>query len=361
MVRTKEREYPIHIGPGLLSSLPRFLEDIGWTVEKRLMLVTDDQVGPLYANRVRTTLASKGYRVHVATVEAGEGAKTLRRLEELTTVCLRAGLDRTGGILALGGGVVGDLAGFLAAAYMRGIPFVQLPTTLLAHDSSVGGKVGVNHPLGKNMIGAFHQPSLVVFDVDTLKTLPRREVSNGFAEVVKHALIRDPKFVRWLEENSGSLMELRPEPLTEAVLRGCSIKAEVVSKDEKEAGLRAVLNYGHTLGHALEAAAGYGTWSHGEAVAVGMVGAAMLGEELGLCPPLAERTRRILKAFGLPTRLDGDFDDDDLLERMRRDKKAERGSYTFILPRDLGRVEIVRGVEEEPVRRVLRRLRGGER
>ncbi|SMO42649.1 3-dehydroquinate synthase [Melghirimyces algeriensis] len=358
MVQTKERTYPIHIGSGLLRQLPDLIEEAGWSSEQSLMLVTDDQVAPLYQEPVYRSLTDHGYHVECVTIPAGEASKTLLYWEELLTKCIRAGLDRTSGILALGGGVVGDLAGFLAATYMRGIPFIQLPTTLLAHDSSVGGKVGVNHPLGKNMIGAFHQPSMVIFDVDTLHSLPAREVASGYAEVIKEALIYDPDFVSWLEANSSALMKLESSFVTEAILRGCSVKADVVSKDEKETGLRAILNYGHTIGHALEATAGYGTYTHGEAVAIGMVGAAMLGEELGLCPPLAGRTQKLLEAFNLPTRIRGKLSNEDLMERMRRDKKVKQGVYTFVLPRNVGHVELIHGVEEKRILKVLKCLRG---
>ncbi|MFD1427762.1 3-dehydroquinate synthase [Kroppenstedtia sanguinis] len=358
-VQTREGSYPIHIGAGLHGCLPDLLQEIGWNRERRLMLVTDDQVGPLYGEYVIQGLKDHGFQASCLTVPAGEGSKKLSQLEEMVGDCLQAGLDRSSAILALGGGVVGDLAGFLAASYMRGIPFIQLPTTLLAHDSSVGGKVGVNHPLGKNMIGAFHQPSMVVFDVNTLNTLPEREVASGYAEVVKHALIRDADFVCWLEERVDSLRRLEPDSVSEAIWRGCAVKGEVVSQDEKEAGLRAILNYGHTIGHALEATAGYGVLTHGEAVAIGMVGEAMLAEELGLCPPVSERTARLLSSFGLPTRLTLEIADEELLERMRRDKKVKQGRLTFILPREVGCVDRIGGVEEAVIRRALDRLRGG--
>lgn len=358
-VQIGEGSYPIHIGAGLHGRLPELLREIGWRRERRLMLVTDDQVGPLYGEDVKRVLTDHGFQAGCLTVPAGESSKKLSLLEEMVGDCIEAGLDRSGAILALGGGVVGDLAGFLAASYMRGIPFIQLPTTLLAHDSSVGGKVGVNHPLGKNMIGAFHQPSMVVFDVETLNTLPEREVASGYAEVVKHALIRDEAFVRWLEERVDCLRRLEPDSVSEAIWKGCAVKKEVVSRDEKESGWRAILNYGHTIGHALEAAAGYGVLTHGEAVAIGMVGEAMLAEEMGLCPPVSERTAHLLSAFGLPTRLTMEITDEELLERMRRDKKAKHGRLTFVLPRDIGCVDIIHGVEEPVIRQALNRLRGG--
>jgi 3-dehydroquinate synthase len=358
-VSTGERSYPIRIGRALYARLPEWLRDRGIGPERPLMLVTDTHVGPLYGKKVAGPLREAGYRVGEATVPAGESSKNLEQLSRLVEEGLRFGLDRQGVVLALGGGVVGDLAGFLAASYMRGIPFVQLPTTLLAHDSSVGGKVGVNHPLGKNVIGAFHQPLMVVFDVDTLRSLPRREVVSGYAEVVKHALIADDTFADWLLQNSERLLQLEPSLVEEAIWNGCRIKAEVVSKDEREAGLRAILNYGHTIGHALEAASGYAGLTHGEGVAIGMVGAAMLGEALGTARDVVKTTRRLLQAFQLPVHLAGEWSEDELLELMRRDKKARGGAYTFVLPERIGAVRVVRGVPEEAIRRVLRRLQSG--
>lgn len=351
-----ERSYPILIGNGLYARLPEWLRERGIGPERPLMLVTDTHVAPLYGEKVSGPLREAGYRVGEATVPAGESSKSLNQLSRLVEEGLRFGLDRQGVVLALGGGVVGDLAGFFAASYMRGIPFVQLPTTLLAHDSSVGGKVGVNHPLGKNIIGAFHQPLMVVFDVDTLRTLPGREVISGYAEVIKHALIADDSFADWLLQNSESLLRLEPSPVGEAIWNGCRIKAEVVSKDEREAGLRAILNYGHTIGHALEAASGYAGLTHGEGVAIGMVGAAMLGEMLGTARDVAETTKRLLASFHLPVKLEGNWSEDELLELMRRDKKVRGGSYTFVLPERIGAVRVERGIPEESIRRVLRQL-----
>ncbi|OYD09715.1 3-dehydroquinate synthase [Paludifilum halophilum] len=359
-VNTPSRSYPIHIGSGLYERLPRLLEESGWNLRHPLMLVTDSHVGPLYADHVALSLEKAGCTVGQISVPAGESSKTLTRLESMVEDCLQFGLNRTGGILALGGGVIGDLAGFLAASYMRGVPFFQLPTTLLAHDSSVGGKVGVNSRLGKNMIGAFYQPSAVIFDVDTLKTLSKREVSSGYAEVVKHALIWDASFADWLRKNSDSLMDLEPDRVTEAIFRGCRVKADVVSRDERETGLRAILNYGHTLGHALESVAGYGTYTHGEAVAIGMTLASRLGEELGTAVRVFDSTRDLLVDFGLPTRLSPKWSEEELLAAMRRDKKAREGDYTFVLPRSIGSVRVRHSVEESAVRRVLRRLKGEE-
>jgi 3-dehydroquinate synthase len=357
-VKTGTRHYPIHIGPGLYGRLPELLEAAGVTPERKIMLVTDELVAPLYAELVRGVLEKSGRKAGLAVVPAGESSKNLRVMERVIGECLRFGLDRSGVILALGGGVVGDLAGFAAAVYMRGIDFVQLPTTLLAHDSSVGGKTGVNHPLGKNLIGAFHQPLAVVYDVDTLGTLSRREILSGMAELIKHALIRDEEFARWLEIRRERLLNLEPEALMEAVFRGCRVKAEVVSEDERETGIRAILNYGHTIGHALEAVTGYQAYTHGEAVAIGMAGAARLSRKvLGTPDHVARRTEELLRAYGLPVRHRWDGTDDELLAAMKRDKKAKGGEYAFVLAREIGRVELVRGVQERPVREVLEEIR----
>ncbi|QKG84331.1 3-dehydroquinate synthase [Kroppenstedtia pulmonis] len=359
-VRLPERSYPIYIGTGLYQQLPRLLDDLGWS-HRPLMVVTDTQVGPLYGKAVIQPLEEAGFKVGLVTVPAGEVSKSLSSLEQLTETCIQFGLDRSGAVLALGGGVIGDLAGFLAATYMRGIPFVQLPTTLLAHDSSVGGKVGVNHALGKNMIGAFHQPSLVVFDVDTLHTLPEREVSSGFAEVIKHALIRDTTFVDWLADHRSQLLSLESDSLGQAIMKGCRVKAEIVAQDERESGLRAVLNYGHTIGHALESVSGYGCYTHGEAVAIGMVGAAMLGEQLGLATGVLAPTEKLLKSFRLPIRFMEKLSDEALLNAMKRDKKVRQGGYTFVLPTSVGSVRILRDVEERAILQVLQQLRGDTR
>ncbi|SFS94502.1 3-dehydroquinate synthase [Marininema halotolerans] len=357
-VQLPQGGYPIHIGSGLYSQLPNFIHDLGWDEHRPLMVIADSHVAPLYGEKVVQPLDEAGYQVSLVTFPAGEHSKSSSTLEKLTEECIRAGLDRNGAILALGGGVTGDLAGFLAASYMRGIPFIQLPTTLLAHDSSVGGKVGINHSLGKNMLGAFHQPSLVVFDTDTLITLPRREVVSGFAEVVKHALIYDDSFAKWLLDHHVQLNDLHSEYIAEAIARGCQVKADVVALDEREHGLRAILNYGHTMGHALEAISDY-TYAHGEAVSIGMVGASLLGEKLRTARNVHHYTKEILAAFSLPTSFSGPWSNKQLVELMRRDKKALGGSLTFVLPKGIGEVVIQHDVQEEVVSEVLQELRGG--
>ncbi|RAL22622.1 3-dehydroquinate synthase [Thermoflavimicrobium daqui] len=355
-------QYPIYIGKGILAKLPEVLQEAGMTFRRKLFIISDSHVAPLYSKQVQTVLEKAGYEVGMAIVPAGESSKNLQQLEHLIGECLRFGLDRQSVIIALGGGVIGDLAGFVAATYMRGIPFIQIPTTLLAHDSSVGGKVGVNHALGKNVIGAFHQPMLVLYDVETLNTLPKRELISGFAEVVKHALIWDPSFIKWLEQNSEELMALHAEKISEAIYRGCQVKVAVVSQDEKEVGLRAILNYGHTIGHALEAVAGYGVYTHGEAVAIGMAGAVRLSTKvLGTDKQVVVKTEKLLHAFELPTQYNPSHVTDELLlQAMKRDKKVRNDEYSFVLTSDLGSVELVRGIHEEQIRTILQEIRGGK-
>ncbi len=351
-----DRSYPIYIGAGILPGLARLLEEQGIDQKRKLLLVSDSQVFPLYGEKVVAGLREAGYTVFQAIVPAGESSKNLEQLESLVEIGIQSGLDRTSVILALGGGVVGDLAGFLAAVYMRGISFVQLPTTLLAHDSSVGGKVGVNHRLGKNMIGAFHQPALVVFDVETLHTLPPREVTSGYAEVIKHALIADLEFAQWLLKQQEGLLRLESSLVKKAILRGCQIKAEIVCQDEQEHGVRALLNYGHTIGHALEAVSGYSRYTHGEAVAIGMVGAALLSEALGLAHNVVLPTRKLLSSFSLPVSLEEQWSIEELMAAIKRDKKGKQGSIHFVLPTKIGQVRLVQDVEEPLIRQVLQML-----
>lgn len=351
-----ERSYPIVIGRDILQYLPKELADRGITPKNKLFIVTDHQVAPLYLEKIQTLLTVAGYQHGSHVIQAGEQAKTLQVLEEVTGSALEAGLDRKSVFIALGGGVVGDLTGFCAATYMRGVPFVQIPTTLLAHDSSVGGKVAVNHPLGKNIIGAFHQPSLVLYDTDTLKTLPAREVSAGFAEVIKHGLIWSESFTDWLESHTSELLALQSPYIDEAIYQGCLIKTQVVSEDETEQGKRAILNLGHTFGHAMESLTHYGGMIHGEAVSIGMVAAALLAERIGLCDPslcVSRRTIELLKKYQLPVRMPEHFQPDQLLEAMRLDKKGSGGKLVFVLPSRIGQVEIVREVNEEDVVEIL--------
>ena len=360
MVQLGERSYPIYIGEGLLEQAAFHFDKHGIGRQSPLLIVTDDRVGPLYLDKLESGLRAAGYRTASAVVPAGEQAKSLAQFEALITAALKAGLDRNSAIIALGGGVVGDLAGYAAAAYMRGIRFVQVPTTILAHDSSVGGKVAVNHPFAKNIIGAFHQPAMVLFDLGTLRSLPPREVSNGLAEVVKHGLISSAGFVAWIDENADRLRALDPEALGHALYYGCKLKAEIVSRDERENDLRAILNLGHTIGHALEAVGGYGELLHGEAIAIGMVGAARIGVELGAPREVYEVTKRVLAKCGLPVRLPAHYDTDAIMEAMGHDKKFREGRMVYIVPKAIGEVYIDRNMSAERVRRIVEELKEEE-
>ncbi len=318
-------------------------------------VISDDHVAPLYAEQV----ARQFEQAHSFTVPAGEQFKTLATVNGLYSQLLDAGIDRQSVVIALGGGVVGDMAGFAAACFMRGVPFVQVPTTLLAQvDSSVGGKTAINHPLGKNMVGAFYQPKLVVCDLDVLKTLPARELSAGLAEVIKYGPIHDMAFFDWIEAHIDALRALEPAALAHAVQRCCEIKAEVVGQDERESGLRAILNFGHTFGHAIEAGMGYGAWLHGEGVGAGMVMAAELSRELGLVDAaFVERLTRLIGRAGLPVRgpvLDAADNAGRYLALMRVDKKAEAGEIRFVLIDGPGRA-VVRPAPDALVRQVIDR------
>jgi len=360
MVDLGERSYPILIGQGISAQISRHLAARGVLPSSPLLVITDSNVAPLHLDGLKKALTEGGYRVCEMIVPAGEASKSLVMLEEIVRVALEAGLDRSSAIVALGGGVVGDLAGFAAASYMRGIRFVQVPTTILAHDSSVGGKVAVNHPLAKNVIGAFHQPELVLYDMQLLRTLPDRDVRAGLAEVLKEGLIFDKEYVEWLSDHADALLALDPLTLENALFEACRIKADVVAQDEREGGLRALLNLGHTIGHALEAVAGYGTLLHGEAVAIGMVGAARLAAEFGRPRRIADTTRDILLRFGCPVTIPSWLDTDAILDAMMHDKKFREGKMTFILLIDIGRAEISHSVTREQVRRVIERLKQEE-
>lgn len=341
-----ERSYDIVIGTGLLSGNEAWA---GLPAARNALIVTNDAVGPLYAQSLRTRLAPAYREVHVLTLPDGEAFKDWATMNRIFDALLERECDRKTVLFALGGGVVGDMTGFAAACYMRGVPFVQVPTTLLAQvDSSVGGKTAVNHPLGKNMIGAFYQPVRVICDLDTLATLPDRELSAGLAEVIKYGPIADGGFLAWLEEHMDGLRRREPALLRHAIQRSCEIKAGVVGADEREGGLRAILNFGHTFGHAIEAGLGFGVWLHGEAVAAGMVMAAELSERLGLAAPgLCARLSALIDRAGLPTRGPA-LGADEYLRHMRVDKKAEAGDIRFVLIEGLGRA-VVRPAPDELV------------
>ena len=321
------------------------------------LIVSNTTVAPLYADRLRAMLQLRYPQVLVLQLPDGEAHKNWQTLQTIFDALLQNGADRKTVLFALGGGVVGDMTGFAAASFMRGVPFVQVPTTLLSQvDSSVGGKTGINHPLGKNMVGAFYQPQLVVCDLDTLGTLPARELSAGLAEVIKYGPIADMAFMDWLESNIDALMARDQPALAHAVRRSCEIKADVVSKDEREADLRAILNFGHTFGHAIEAGMGYGVWLHGEGVGAGMVMAAELSQRLGLVDTaFVQRLRRLIERAGLPVRgaiLDAQDNAGRYLELMRLDKKSQAGAIRFVLIDGPGKA-VVREAPDALVREVI--------
>lgn len=341
------RSYTIHIGRGLLGSVGKIIsEKFG---SARVMVVTNPTVGRLYGKIVTEGLEGAGISPVMAQIPDGEEYKALSTAERLYDLAYTNELDRKTPVIALGGGVVGDLAGFVAATYLRGVPFVQVPTTLLAQvDSSVGGKVAVNHPRGKNIIGAFYQPSVVVADIATLGTLDRREIRSGMAEVIKYGVIADGQFFGWLEENIEKAMDLEPGVMEEIITVSCRIKAAVVQEDETEQGKRAVLNYGHTVGHAVESLTGYSAYRHGEAVAVGMAAAARMAEKMGLIDS-GDRLRleSLLTRAGLPVEVPRDLDRREMMQSIRRDKKVVFSRLTFVLPQSFGSVRIVRDVDED--------------
>jgi len=329
-----ERSYPIHIGSALLSSVGLYEQAIG---KRRALIVTNDTIAPLYLHRVTAALVNNN-TVETLILPDGEAYKTLDTLKRIYDKLLAENFARDCVLIALGGGVIGDITGFAAASYQRGVDFIQIPTTLLAQvDSSVGGKTGVNHPQGKNMIGAFHQPKLVLADTDTLATLPERELAAGLAEIIKYGLIRDPQFFAWLETNMSLLLKRDPQTLAYAIARSCENKAEVVAADERESGQRALLNLGHTFGHAIEAALGYGKWLHGEAVGAGMCMAADMSVRLGWLSE-AERDRAValIAAAGLPTAAPDGLTRNQMLVLMASDKKVLAGELRLVLLRGIG-------------------------
>ena len=330
-----QRSYPIYIGSDLIDR-PELFE--ACSKASSIYIVTNTTVAPLYAERLSKTLATFGKSVRTITLPDGESFKDWKNLQTIFDELLKHGADRQAVLVALGGGVIGDMTGFAAASFMRGIRFIQVPTTLLSQvDSSVGGKTGINHPLGKNMIGAFHQPVAVVADLNTLKTLPPRELSAGLAEVIKHGAIADASFLDWIEANTNALLACDIEAMSHAVLRSCEIKSAVVSADEREGGVRATLNFGHTFGHAIEAGMGYGEWLHGEAVACGMVMGAKLSYLLQkITQGDVDRLTRIIHAMHLPITAPK-FGAERYIELMQVDKKAEGGQIRYVLLEQIGK------------------------
>jgi 3-dehydroquinate synthase len=345
-----DRRYDILIGERLLDAVSTWAN---LPKAAAALIVTNTTVAPLYAQQLQAALAPLYPQIHTVALPDGESHKDWQTLNLIFDELLGKGADRKTVLFALGGGVVGDMTGFAAACYMRGVPFVQVPTTLLAQvDSSVGGKTAINHPIGKNMIGAFYQPQRVVCDLDTLQTLPQREMSAGLAEVIKYGPIADMQFLDWIETNLDALLAREPKALAHAVKRSCEIKAWVVGQDEREGGIRAILNFGHTFGHAIEAGLGFGEWLHGEAVGCGMVMASHLSQRLGLVDEaFVSRFTALVERAGLPT-VGPKLGADEYLHHMRVDKKAEAGEIKFVLIDKPG-TAIVRGAPDALVARVI--------
>jgi 3-dehydroquinate synthase len=354
-VRTPEGSYEVVLGKGLLGQLGRLAAELTPVLGRKVVVASDSNVLPVYGEAIVRSLQNSGFEPSTAAMPAGETNKSMASVDSLVEAFLDAGLDRSGWVLALGGGVVGDTAGFAASIYMRGVPLVQVPTTLLAMaDSSVGGKVGVDHPRGKNLLGAFKQPRMVVADLDTLFTLPKAQIACGMAEIIKAGIIADPRLFALIEETApGALDHL------EVLQRAITVKRDIVERDPFEAGERALLNLGHTFGHAFERCSGY-TRLHGFAVAQGMVVAARMSLMLGICEPLLERRlRSVLEKWGLPVRwgapdLTGDDAVDRVWEAMLVDKKRRDGALPLVLPETIGKVRLVSGVSEDDVKSALR-------
>ena len=346
--------YSIYIGAGLLDDIGSLAEDF---LNKTIFIITNESIASLYLDRV--IKAFSRYRVDVYVVPDGESYKNLDSLGKIIGELLKARHTRSTTLVALGGGVIGDLSGYAAASYQRGVDFIQIPTTLLAQvDSSVGGKTAVNHPLGKNMIGAFHQPKAVYIDLDSLKSLPSRELSAGLAEVIKHGAIFDKNFFAWIEDHISNLVALDMDAMAKAVRRSCEIKASIVARDEKENNVRALLNLGHTFGHAIEHCMGYGCWLHGEAVGVGLVMAADLSVRLGrLDLAWGRRVKDLVKAAKLPVSPPSSMTADDFIESMSVDKKATNSGLRFIVLNEIGDAELIQGVSEATL---LQTLTAGE-
>jgi 3-dehydroquinate synthase len=349
-----DRSYDIEIGTNL-DQIGRRLQGFGFS--KNIAFITNPTVKKLYGQRIVNSLKAADFLVLSIEIPDGEQYKTLDWANAIYSALLINSFDRKSALVALGGGVIGDLTGFAAATFMRGVPFVQVPTTLLAMvDSSVGGKTGVNHAMGKNMIGAFYQPKKVLMDLDVLKSLPQKEFLAGMAEVIKYGVIWDASFFEYLDRKREKILALDHDALSHVIRRSCEIKAEVVSKDEREGGLRAILNFGHTVGHAIETAENY-TMRHGEAIAIGIVYASKLAHKTGLCDvSVPERVEKLIKSFGLPTNLAAlsrKPSVTELMDIMRIDKKAEGGKVKFVLPRKIGEVVVTGEWEEQKLQELI--------
>jgi shikimate kinase/3-dehydroquinate synthase len=356
-VETATQSYPIFVGYGLLDKLGEKIKQAA--LSGTITIISDENVFPLYGTKVEKILESAGFSVNSFVVPPGEETKSMNYVVKIYDFLVEHRAERDDIIIALGGGMVGDLAGFVAATFLRGMPWMQVPTSLLAMvDASIGGKVGINHPQGKNLIGSFYQPNLVLADPQTLTTLPRRELTSGWAEVIKHGLILDEEFVQFLESNVSRLIKLGPKLITRAIARSAAIKARVVSQDEKEKERRTVLNYGHTIAHGLEAATQYKRFLHGEAVAIGMMGAGKLSQRLALLSSATmERQQSLLQKFGLPTVFSG-LDSAEITRAMELDKKTKEKAIHWVLLQDIGKVVIHSDIPQQDVLAVLKELAG---
>lgn len=354
-VQLGKKTYNIYIGHNLENTITDFFQAQQYS--QRALIITDTNIAPLYADKIKKILKTIGFDAKIAIIDAGEQSKSLATAEKLYTIAINHRLDRKSPIIALGGGVVGDLAGFIAATFMRGVPFIQMPTSLLAQvDSSVGGKVAVNHNLGKNLIGAFYQPQAVFMDLEMIKTLPVREISTGLGEVIKYGYIYDYEFYTYLIEHQQAILKLEPTVLTHIIARSCEIKADVVAQDECEAGLRAILNFGHTLAHAIEKETNYTLYNHGEAVAIGMIGAAKLSYKLGLIKQnIVDDMCVLLTAMNLPIKAKS-CNAINIYKDIFHDKKTINGQVTWVLLEKIGKVCLCKDVPEKLVKETIQEL-----
>ena len=354
-VELGDNSYDITIGMNLHEEIKNFIRNANFS--KKAMLITDTNVKKIFADSISSLLEASGLDINIVTIPAGEMSKSLKEAEKIYTAAIQFGLDRKSAIFALGGGVVGDLAGFIAATYLRGVPFVQIPTTLLAQvDSSVGGKVAVNHQLGKNLIGAFYQPKAVFIDISMLNTLPSREIASGLGEIVKYGVIKDADLFKYLEDNSHKILALEPSIIEHVIARSCEIKAEVVAADEKESSLRRILNFGHTMAHAIEEATGYNRYTHGEAVAVGMIGAAHISQALGkVDQSQIKRLEALVNKLGMVSRVKN-CNVDEMFKAIFRDKKTINGQIHWVLMDSIGSVVTEKNVPDSVVKEAFQSI-----
>lgn len=350
-IQTSSKMYPLFLGKSIIPQLPLVIRQVKPNVSK-IMIITDQQVDAMYGMKL-TSLLSKSFSICKYVMPKGEKSKNFMEFYKCLTFALEQKLDRQSLIIALGGGVVGDLAGFVAASYMRGISWIQVPTTLLAHDSAVGGKVAINHPLGKNLIGAFYQPDAVLYDIDFLYTLPKKELKSGFAELIKHALISKDSFYEWLKNNVCSIDDLKEDTLAYAIRKGIEIKASIIKEDEKENDIRTYLNFGHTLGHAIEVEKGYGEISHGEAVVIGMVFALRIGREMQISDINIDELEQWLTYLGYNTRICPSLSSNRLIERMKQDKKNKSNQIHMVILKNVGS-PMMMNVDESIISTVLK-------